>query len=270
MSAGIVVEGLSHTYSRRTPLEQPSLKEVSFQIPAGERVALMGSMGSGKSSLLSHLAGLTPVQSGRVGLLGRQLATKADRIWARGQVGSLFQFAEHQLFCASVEEEILFGSRDLPEWAVTEALVKVGLAAQVAKRSPFSLSGGERRLVALACVLVNSPSILLLDEPTAGLDRAARERVLSRLMELPEVTILMVSHNPEEVAGFAERLLVLHQGELVADGKPREVFSDPRLRDWGLRPPELLGLALQAREMGCGPERLPLEPAEALEWLAGK
>ncbi len=249
-------------------MEQPSLREISFEIEPGQRVALMGSMGSGKSSLLSHLAGLTPVQSGRVSLLGRDLVSKADRIWARGRVGSLFQFAEHQLFCTTVGEEIAFGSPDLQPWAVAEALLRVGVEREVAERSTFSLSGGERRLVALACVMVKSPSVLLLDEPTAGLDRTARDRVLERLLDLEAVTVVMVSHNPEEVVRFAERLLVLHQGQLVADGTPREVFSDPRLRDWGLRPPDLLGLALQAREMGCGPEQLPLKPAEALEWLA--
>lgn len=248
-------------------MEQPSLREVSFVVDRCRRMALMGSMGSGKSSLLSHLAGLTPTQSGSVELLGRELAGKADRIWVRGRVGSLFQFAEHQLFCATVAEEIAFGSIDITRARIEAVLTRVGLEPQLMERSPFSLSGGERRLVALACVLVKEPEVLLLDEPTAGLDRQSRERVLEMLMGLTEVTTLMVSHNPDEVARFAERLLVLHQGQLVADGTPREVFADPRLRDWGLRPPDLLGLALQAREMGCGPEVLPLEPAEALAWL---
>jgi energy-coupling factor transport system ATP-binding protein len=257
----IHVDRLTHTYAPNTPLARTALRQVSLEIPSGQRVGLVGATGSGKSTLVQHIAGLLKPTAGKVLLDGTPAHGKGRVARAlRRRIGVAFQYPEDQLFERTVFREVAFGLKSLASLPagqlrarVHEALAQVGLdPAAVEARSPLTLSGGEMRRVALANVLSAQPEVLILDEPTAGLDPHGRETLLSSLRSwgarTPGLTLIVISHNLDHLARLVDRVVVLARGAVAADGPARRVLSDPqRLRAAGLElpPPVELLYALQ-------------------------
>ena len=257
----ITVKNLSYTYLPGTPFEHKALKGVNFEIADGEFVGIIGHTGSGKSTLIQVISGLLKGASGQVLVDGVDyLSKKADRRQLRRTVGVVFQYPEYQLFEETVEKDVAYGPRKMgvPESElqsrVRVALEHVGIDYELYKdTSPFSLSGGQKRKVAIAGVLAMEPSILIMDEPIAGLDPMGRESFMQLTKNLNEVgiTILMISHNMDNLAEYAGRVLVMNQGELVMNGTPQEVFSrEEELLSAGLDLPEAAKLARQLRAQG--------------------
>ena len=257
----ITVKNLSYTYLPGTPFEHKALKDVNFEIADGEFVGIIGHTGSGKSTLIQVISGLLKGASGQVLVDGVDyLSKKADRRQLRRTVGVVFQYPEYQLFEETVEKDVAYGPRKMgvPESElqsrVRVALEHVGIDYELDKdTSPFSLSGGQKRKVAIAGVLAMEPSILIMDEPIAGLDPMGRESFMQLTKNLNEVgiTILMISHNMDNLAEYAGRVLVMNQGELVMNGTPQEVFSrEEELLSAGLDLPEAAKLARQLRAQG--------------------
>ena len=257
----ITVKNLSYTYLPGTPFEHKALKDVNFAIADGEFVGIIGHTGSGKSTLIQVISGLLKGASGQVLVDGVDyLSKKADRRQLRRTVGVVFQYPEYQLFEETVEKDVAYGPRKMgvPESElqsrVRVALEHVGIDYELYKdTSPFSLSGGQKRKVAIAGVLAMEPSILIMDEPIAGLDPMGRESFMQLTKNLNEVgiTILMISHNMDNLAAYAGRVLVMNQGELVMHGTPQEVFSrEAELFRGGLDLPEAAKLARQLRAQG--------------------
>jgi len=292
----IRVENLVHTYLPGTPLKRAALCGVSLEIGAGERVGILGPTGSGKSTLVQHLAGLLTPTAGRVLLDGVAAHARAAEARARRRrVGLSFQYPEAQIFEQTVFREVAFGPRNLGlEKAgvaarVRWALEMVGLAqAAMEERSPFTLSGGEMRRVALAGILAMQPEVLILDEPTAGLDPQGRRELLARIQawqscseqpcleqdrrsrrEGPGLTLIIVSHNLDELARVVERVVVLKEGEVVADGSARQVLSDGQLlRAAGLDVPQPVALLQILHEAGWPVRTDRLLPEEAAAEIA--
>ena len=257
----ITVKNLSYTYLPGTPFEHKALKDVNFEIADGEFVGIIGHTGSGKSTLIQVISGLLKGASGQVLVDGVDyISKKADRRQLRRTVGVVFQYPEYQLFEETVEKDVAYGPRKMgvPESElqsrVRVALEHVGIDYELYKdASPFSLSGGQKRKVAIAGVLAMEPSILIMDEPIAGLDPMGRESFMQLTKNLNEVgiTILMISHNMDNLAEYAGRVLVMSQGELVMNGTPQEVFSrEEELLSAGLDLPEAAKLARQLRAQG--------------------
>jgi len=250
----IVITNLSHVYMPGTPLVTAALKNVSLEIEDGEFVAIIGATGSGKSTLVQHLNGLLKPSSGSVVVNGMRIeeAKGAALKKLRQRVGLLFQYPEHQLFEETVFDDVAFGPRNMEipeaniERRVTAALEQVGLSpGDVRDRSPFALSGGQMRRVALAGIMAMDPTVLILDEPTAGLDPRGRQEILELVRSVWEKgkTVLLVSHQMEDVARLAARVIVLHQGELLMDGPPRKVFQEfGKLQSIGLGVPQVTSL----------------------------
>ena len=265
------VKNLKHIYSVGTPFEHTALEDVSFSIDKGEFIGIIGHTGSGKSTLMQHLNGLLKPASGTVLLDGKDMWS--DKVFTREcrfRVGLVFQYPEYQLFEETVYRDIAFGpknmglSADEIDRRVREAAGFVGLTQQQLEASPFDLSGGQKRRVAIAGVIAMEPEILILDEPTAGLDPAGREEILSNIeayRQAKNATIMMVSHSMNDVARMADRLLVLCGSRLVMDGTPEEIFRNAQqLLDMGLDIPELTRLFLQLKKLG-----LPVEPVYTME-----
>lgn len=260
----IVTRHLTHIYQSKNagPLQKIALSDVSLEIERGSCAAIIGVTGSGKSTLVQHFNGLLRPTSGSVIVDGIDVSDRgADRTALRRRAGMLFQFPESQLFERTVYADVAFGPRRMKlnrkviRTRVLNALDAVGLPHhEFAPRSPFELSGGQKRRVALAGVLAMSPSILILDEPTVGLDAAGREEFyayLKRIKEQRGVTIVLVSHDMAEVATLADRLFVLHNGQLVMQDEPRTVFAQGEtLRGWGLAAPPLNELLSLLRKGG--------------------
>ena len=276
----IDVDTLSHVYAAGTPLERRALRNVSLHIAPGERVGIIGHTGSGKSTLVQHLAGLLKPASGRVLLSGTPAhASSAAARNQRRRVGIAFQYPEEQLFEQTVLREVAFGPRNLglrdPEAAerVGWALEMVGLDPDaVASRSPFSLSGGERRRVALAGVLAMQPDVLILDEPTAGLDPRGRSALLDRVAAWHaemKITLIVVSHDLAALARLVDRAIILQDGRIAADGAARAVLSDPeRLRDAGLSAPPPVALLTRLQAIGWPVRTDRVLPREAAAEIA--
>ena len=256
----IACEDVTYIYRRGTPMEAPALRGVSLAIGPGELVALIGPTGSGKSTLIQRFNGLLRPTAGTVRVAGHDLlAPRADRRRARQQVGLVFQFPEYQLFEETVRRDIAYGPGHLGLGEATvaervdEALHLVGLdPARFGERSPFTLSGGEMRRVALAGVLAMRPEVLVLDEPTVGLDPRGKEEIIARLETLHRqgLTIVIITHSMDEVARLADRVIVLAEGRVVMAGSPAEIYRrDEDLRRVGLDLPQaaLLVRALRAR-----------------------
>ncbi|MBO5534368.1 MAG: energy-coupling factor transporter ATPase [Clostridia bacterium] len=258
----LVVEKLNHIYMKGGPYETQALSDISFTIQDGEFVGLIGHTGSGKSTLVQHLNGLLQPTSGRVLVDGTDLADKtADRKQIRCKVGLVFQYAENQLFEETVAKDIAFGPKNLGldageiDRRVREAMRQVSLDYdRISGKSVFDLSGGQMRRVAIAGVLAMKPSVLVLDEPCAGLDPHGREEILGLIRRLHResgVTIVMVSHSMDDVAQLAERVMVMHRGHLVMDGRPEEIFTrGEELRKMGLDVPQVVQLGEQLRARG--------------------
>lgn len=259
----IRVQHLSHMYaaSQGDALRRPALSEINLEIARGSCAAIIGVTGSGKSTLVQHFNGLLLPTSGTVMVDGIEVgASSADLLKLRQRVGLLFQFPEAQLFEKSVYADVAFGPRRLHldrfeiRRRVLQALEHVGLPpGEFAQRSPFELSGGQRRRVALAGVLAMRPTVLILDEPGVGLDAEGREEFYTRIRTLRQqgITIVLISHDMAEVASLADQLFVLHQGHLVLQGPPREIFAQTAsLRDFGLIPPPLNSLLALLRKRG--------------------
>ena len=235
----IVIENLSYVYSPKTPFEHKALDNISLTVEDGDFLGIIGATGSGKSTFIQHLNGLIKLTSGKITVDGIELHNKPDLKKLRAEVGMVFQYPEYQLFDETVEKDVSFGPKNLglkkDEIAerVKEAVETVGLDyEQFKERSPFELSGGQKRRVAIAGVIAMRPQILILDEPTAGLDPVGRIEMFDLIAKLKETTvktIIMVSHNMDDIAVIADRIVALKDGKIIADGTPKEVFSNRRL-----------------------------------------
>ena len=275
----IEVRHLSHVYGDGSAIRTVALEDVSFTVGEGEFIGIVGHTGSGKSTLVQHLNGLLKPTSGQVLVDGEDLnGEKVNRRALRQRIGLVFQYPEYQLFEETVAKDIAFGpknqglSAEEIDQRVRRAMDHVHLDYQTyAEKSPFELSGGQMRRVAIAGVLAMEPKVLILDEPTAGLDPRGRDRILGMLEELrgrDGTTILMVSHSMEDMARLAERLLVFAGGKLVADGTPRDIFSRPELvTGIGLDVPEAAKLCAALRQAGYDPPEDLYRPEELREWL---
>lgn len=260
-------------YAPGTPLAQPALHGASLHVDPGELVLVLGTTGSGKSTLLRCAAGLLTAQSGAAGIDGAPLTAAS----ARGRVGLVFQNAESQLFADTVLDDVMFGPRNLgastdqARSAAMAALERVELdPATFAERSPFSLSGGEARRVAIAGVLAMGPAYLLADEPTAGLDARGRAAVRSVLRERrQDAGVVVVTHTAEEFLGEADRVVVLREGSMAWSGEAGALIEDPEpLVDAGLVPPAVLEVQRLARHRGARLAALTLDPSLAASRLA--
>lgn len=266
------LENVTYTYSPGTAYEMHALKNVSLEIPDGQFLGVIGHTGSGKSTLIQHLNGLMRPTSGRVLYQG-------EDIWGEGynlrnlrfHVGLVFQYPEHQLFETDVITDVCFGPKNQglsPEECRHQAelsLTQVGIPPELYEKSPFDLSGGQKRRVAIAGVLAMNPDILILDEPTAGLDPRGRDEILDRIAELHDsrgITILLVSHSMEDIAKYVQRIIVMNQGEKVYDGSPKQVFSHYKeLEKIGLAAPQMTYImhALKAAGMDVDTTAITLE-----------
>lgn len=257
----IKVEHLNHIYGQDTIFEQYALKDVSLTIGDGEFVGLIGHTGSGKSTLTQHLNGLLKASSGDILYNGTSIYSEGYSLKElRSHVGLVFQYPEHQLFEVDVFSDVCFGPKNLGlekeeiERRAREALQLTGLDESFYKQSPFELSGGQKRRVAIAGVLAMQPEVLILDEPTAGLDPKGREEILglvARLHEEQGMTVILVSHSMEDVARYVSRLIVMNHGEKALDGTPKEVFRHYKeLEAMGLAAPQITYVVQALRERG--------------------
>ncbi len=259
----IDIKNICYTYMRGTPFEKKALDDVSVSIDKGEIVAVIGHTGSGKSTLVQHLNGLLKPDAGQVAVDGVNLAGKdAAAKKARQLVGMVFQYPEHQIFAETVYEDIAFGPRNRGfseaevDKQVHEAMAFVGLDfATFARRSPFQLSGGQMRRVAIAGVVAMNPDYLVLDEPSAGLDPRSRNAVFKEIMALHQsrgIAIVLVTHSMEEAVKYAKRMLVINKGQILFDGNPADIFKNhqPKLVEVGMDAPQVFKLADLLRRQG--------------------
>ncbi|MBQ9168154.1 MAG: energy-coupling factor transporter ATPase [Oscillospiraceae bacterium] len=271
MAPFLEVKNLTHVYSAGTPFEHKALDAVSFTVERGEFIGVIGHTGSGKSTLMQHLNGLLKPTSGEILLDGVDIwSDKKVTRQARFRVGLVFQYPEYQLFEETVYKDIAFGPKNMKlsdeeiDRRVREAAGFVGITEEQLTVSPFDLSGGQKRRVAIAGVIAMEPEILILDEPTAGLDPVGREEILKNIesyRQAKNATIMMVSHSMNDVARLTERLLVMNGSNLVMDGTPKEVFCRAdELLQMGLNIPEVTQVFLRLKQMG-----LPVEPVYTLE-----
>lgn len=273
----IQVDHISYTYMTHTSLEKKALDDVSFTLEKGEFVALIGHTGSGKSTLAEHLNGLIHPMAGKVLVDGVDLAAKTPEAkTARNRVGMVFQYPEHQLFAETIYEDIAFGPRNQGksepevEGAVRSAMEFVDLDFDTfAQRSPFQLSGGQMRRVAIAGVVAMEPDYLIMDEPSAGLDPISRDSIfgqLRKIFEKRKMGVLLITHSMEEAAQYASRLLVMSDSRLQLDGPARELFTHERekLESLSVDVPESVKLAEELRNQGLPIEGTPLTKEELI------
>mgnify|MGYP005775435893 FL=1 len=285
MDAIIQTEKLSHIYSTGTPFEHAALVDVDFTAYRGEYLGIIGRTGSGKSTLIQHLNGLLKPTSGKVLFEGKDIwETKERTHQTRFQVGLVFQYPEYQLFEETVYKDIAFGPKNMKldegevDRRVRAAAAFVGLSGEVLEKSPFELSGGQKRRVAIAGVIAMEPAVLILDEPTAGLDPAGAESILANIRDYhraKNATILLVSHSMEEVARSVDRLVVVSKGRIPFSGAPREVFAHgDELEAMGLGVPQVTRVFHRLRTMGVDidPSVYTIDQARAAvrDYLAGK
>ncbi len=270
------LSGVSYSYSPGTAYEMKALSDVNLKIREGEFVGIIGHTGSGKSTMIQLFNGLEKPTAGTVRYRGKDIFEEGfSRKWLRGQVGLVFQYPEYQLFESTVFEDVCFGPKNLElsdeevHARAEEALQLVGVSRELWENSPLELSGGQKRRVAIAGVLAMKPGVLILDEPTAGLDPKGHQEILRRIEEIRKatgMTILLVSHNMEDVARYANHLVVMHHGRLAMEGAPREVFAKgEELQNVGLLVPEVTGLLqeLARRGLPVRTDRMTTEEAAA-------
>ncbi len=281
----IKVKDVNYIYAEGTAYEIHALKDINLEIPDGQFVGLIGHTGSGKSTLVQHLNGLVKATSGRIYFNGRDIYGENFSMKdLRSQVGLVFQYPEHQLFEIDVLSDVCFGPKNLgcsqeeAEKKAREALRMVGMGEEYEKRSPFDLSGGQKRRVAIAGVLAMDPQVLILDEPTAGLDPKGRHEILDQIGLLQRergITVVLVSHSMEDVARYVDRIIVMNHGEVRFDGTPREVFRHYReLEEIGLAAPQMTYLMQGLKEKGADVDTDATtieEAADAIvQWLKSK
>ena len=265
------VQNLTHTYSAGTPFEHTALENINFTVHRGEFIGIIGHTGSGKSTLMQHLNGLLKPTSGKILLDGKDIwADKKLTRQARFRVGLVFQYPEYQLFEETVYKDIAFGPKNMGlskeeiDRRVRQAAGFVGLTEQQLQVSPFDLSGGQKRRVAIAGVIAMEPEVLILDEPTAGLDPVGREEILQNIQhyrEAKNATIMMVSHSMNDVARLSDRLMVLSGAHIAMNGTPDEVFRHANeLVEIGLDIPEITRVFLRLQALG-----LPVEPVYTMQ-----
>ena len=280
----IEVKNLSCVYSEKTPFEKRALEDVSFSIEAGQSVGIVGATGSGKSTLIQHLNGLIKLKNGQISVLDIDLGAKRpDYKTLRKGIGMLFQYPEYQLFADTVAADVKFGpnnfgmSKEEAEDAAREAVTMVGLNYdEIKDRSPLDLSGGQKRRVAIAGVLAYRPKILILDEPTAGLDPVGKREMLNLVTSLKGSfveTIITVSHNMDEIAEFTQRVLVMKDGQLAFDTTPHDLFYNEDVESFGLSLPHTVKIVKLLKQNGIVlPEVLTEKElsAEIIKYFGGK
>ena len=263
----IKVENLTHTYGIGTPFERSAVKDMSLSVYRGELLGLIGHTGSGKSTLIQHLNGLLKPTSGRILLDGRDIWAEPKKIRdVRFRVGLVFQYPEYQLFEETAYKDIAFGPTNMGlkgdelDQRIRAAARFAGLREELLDKSPFALSGGQKRRVAIAGVIAMEPEVLVLDEPSAGLDPRGREELLEHIRAYHRErgnTVVLVSHSMEEIARYADRIAVLAHGKVLMSGTPREVFSrGSELMKAGLDVPQTTRVAMELRKRG-----LDIDPA---------
>lgn len=277
----IKIEQVNYVYSEGTAYEKKALNEVSLTIPDGQFIGLIGHTGSGKSTLIQHLNGLMRATSGAIYYNDENIYDdKYDMKHLRSKVGLVFQYPEHQLFEATVLDDVKFGPRNLGldeveiKQRASEALQQVGVDPEQWNASPFDLSGGQKRRVAIAGVLAMQPEVLVLDEPTAGLDPKGREEILGQIAKLHKerkITVILVSHSMEDVANYVDRIIVMNKSKVAMDGTPKEVFARYKeLEEMGLAAPQVTYVMNELRDQGVsvGTEATTVEEAkeEILAW----
>lgn len=257
----IILDHVNYVYGEDTPLAVKALDDICLNIPDGQFIGIIGHTGSGKSTLMQHLNGLIRATSGHIYFDGEDIYDKDyDMKKLRSRVGLVFQYPEHQLFEVDVFTDVCFGPRNLgldkkeTELRAYDALKKVGLPDELFYQSPFELSGGQKRRAAIAGVLAMKPQVLILDEPTAGLDPKGRDEILHQIKELQtqtNLTILLVSHSMEDVAEYVDRIIVMNKGSVMYDDVPREVFRHYReLEEVGLAAPQVTYIMHELQEKG--------------------
>lgn len=257
----IIADKITYVYDQGSGQQTYAIKNVSFAIEDGEFIGLIGHTGSGKSTLIQHLNGLVKATSGTIYYNGQDIYDKDYNMKElRNHVGLVFQYPEHQLFETDIFKDVCFGplnqglSKADAEYRAFNALRQVGLDENLYYQSPFELSGGQKRRVAIAGVLAMNPDVLILDEPTAGLDPKGRDEILDYLAKLHEerkITIILVSHSMEDVAKYVDRILVMNHGELMYDDTPKEIFAHYKeLEAVGLAAPQVTYLMAAMRERG--------------------
>ena len=281
----IILDKVNYVYSQKTAYEMQALNNINLKIQDGEFIGLVGHTGSGKSTLIQHLNGLLRATSGGIYYNGRDICEEDyDRKELRGKVGLVFQYPEHQLFESTVFADVCFGPKNLglsskeAELRAFTALRSAGLEEEYWYRSPFELSGGQKRRAAIAGVLAMKPEVLILEEPTAGLDPQGRDEILDQVAAMHRelnMTIILVSHSMEDVANYVSRMIVMNQGSILFDGTPQEVFRHYReLEAVGLGAPQVTYLMHQLQERGLpvNADAITVEEAKdsILQVLAGK
>ncbi|MCI8505724.1 MAG: energy-coupling factor transporter ATPase [Lachnospiraceae bacterium] len=272
----ITLNQVEYKYNEGTPMETEALHEVSLEIKDGEFIGLIGHTGSGKSTLIQHLNGLMKATGGDILYNGESIYREGFSMKElRSKVGLVFQYPEHQLFEVDVFTDVCFGpknqgrSKEEIETRAKEALSLVGIGESYYKKSPFELSGGEKRRVAIAGVLAMEPEVLILDEPTAGLDPKGRDEILGQLGRLHRergITVILVSHSMEDVAKYVDRIMVMNHGRLVFNDTPRAVFAHYKeLEEMGLAAPQVTYIAHALKAAGFPMKTDVITVAEAEE-----
>lgn len=257
----MIIDHVSYVYGEGTPLARKALSDINLQIPDGQFVGIIGHTGSGKSTLVQHLNGLLKATEGHIYFNGEDIYdSDYDMKKLRSKVGLVFQYPEHQLFEIDVFTDVCFGPKNLGlpkrevELRAYDALRKVGLEDELYYQSPFELSGGQKRRVAIAGVLAMKPQMLILDEPTAGLDPRGRDEILGQIKKLQTetgMTILLVSHSMEDVAEYVDRIIVMNQGSVMLDDTPKKVFRHYKeLEEVGLAAPQVTYIMHTLQEKG--------------------
>ena len=274
----IIFDHVNHIYGEDTPMAVKALDDICLQIPDGQFVGIIGHTGSGKSTLVQHMNGLLKATSGHIYFNGEDIYDKDFSLKKlRSKVGLVFQYPEHQLFEIDVFSDVCFGPKNLglekkeAELRAFDALRKVGLPMELYYQSPFEISGGQKRRAAIAGVLAMEPEVLVLDEPTAGLDPKGRDEILDQIRRLREetgMTVLLVSHSMEDVAEYVDRIIVMNHGRILYDGEPREVFSHYKeLEEIGLAAPQVTYVLheLEGRGLDVDVNATTIEEAAAVK-----